>query len=1018
MQELPPTKPNFISTLKNLISKIGKKDSSASQSKGGGFPHISRQSVSSEAEASARNMTATQEEEMLATSVRLKSLSKIQPSSESEQVNLQALSLSQKFGVEIPARSSQDGPLTLAESIRRQVQEQVQPPSGVVEQAPADFVQESDPASQPMIGQWGANSSVVDSGSWQVQSQPQTSPVQDDGWGAPPVQPQASPIQDGWGAPPVQPQTSPVQDDGWGAPPAQPQTSPIQNDGWGAPPAQPQTSPIQNDGWGAPPAQPQTSPIQNDGWGVPPAQPQTSPIQNDGWGAPPAQPQTSPIQNDGWGAPPAQPQASPIQDDGWGAPPAQPQAASAEDASWSEESEQIQTGMWKAFSLEDSGLGSTASKAIPPTPKPAPAPSVEPVAEHYEMSIQEKLSLQRKQQGQMFAAPEPPAPVSSFTSIEPPTVPIPGSESTMMDRLTNILGDSITEMAQEMPTPGDVAELQVPVPEPMVPPPPTAPVVPEAPPVSEQPTADFSSYEMSIQERKQLAANISTPAPAPVPIDELPAPLPPAAPELPVSSDLKQPDIQPVSLNRRQATPVPRPANPSVAMPPPPQGASNIRPVGRGDLAQPLAKPEVSPPPVETAPIAAPPPVTAAPSAPSVPPAPPVVQETKREMPVPPAKPPLPGRPGRPPVPPPSPVPQSTADSGGLKKLDDKDMDRIFRKLGVKESELSAAQANVAEQQAAPLAAPAETSQPPAPMEIKATPAPPPPPPLPPVSQPAPVPSPPPIPAKQALPPPVPPVINAVTPTPSPIPMKTPLPPPVPPAPKASATSGQQGLFKNIDDAAVDKIFDNLGVKESKQPVPKVNVREAVQSIRSAAVETGVVATPAPKIAGIDRLDAKIETTHDSGTGKISSIGKFLLDQQDQQQIGKLSQANLNESKVRVLTLEAADEIYKLLNHVASLPGVVGSSIVGHDGIPIANNLPQEYDPESIGALALGVYFSTTNSIRKMGHNHVHQLVAKSPSGYLIIADFGGGILITVSSGQHTEQLIPLMRSITQLVAQ
>lgn len=202
------------------------------------------------------------------------------------------------------------------------------------------------------------------------------------------------------------------------------------------------------------------------------------------------------------------------------------------------------------------------------------------------------------------------------------------------------------------------------------------------------------------------------------------------------------------------------------------------------------------------------------------------------------------------------------------------------------------------------------------------------------------------------------------------------------------------------------------------EAVPKVNVREAVNTVRDVALKTGTIQKPTPQqISGISKLASSTETSEATGAGKIQ-IAKFLLDQQDQQLLGKLTQQDLAESKVRVLTLEAADEIYKLLNHLSTLPGVLGSCIVGHDGIPIANNLPQEYDPEIIGALSLGIYVNTTNTIRRMSHNHLHQMVARTVYGLLIVADFGGGILITVSSATSTEQLIPLMRSITMLVSQ
>lgn len=239
--------------------------------------------------------------------------------------------------------------------------------------------------------------------------------------------------------------------------------------------------------------------------------------------------------------------------------------------------------------------------------------------------------------------------------------------------------------------------------------------------------------------------------------------------------------------------------------------------------------------------------------------------------------------------------------------------------------------------------------------------------------------------------------------------------------PGAKPTGGAaSGIFKNIDDDAVNKIFDKLGLKEGQgeaAPVPKINVRDAVSTVVNAAVQSGTAAPP-PKIEGISKLSATAGNEQDTGSGKIAAIGKFILDNQDQEQLGRLTHKDLAESKVRVLTLEAADEIYKLLNHINALPAVIGSCIVGHDGLPVANNLPQEYDPEFIGAMSLGIYVNTTNTIMKMNHNHLHQMVAKTNYGFLIIADFGGGILITVSNAQATEQLIPLMRNITQLVAQ
>ncbi len=174
-----------------------------------------------------------------------------------------------------------------------------------------------------------------------------------------------------------------------------------------------------------------------------------------------------------------------------------------------------------------------------------------------------------------------------------------------------------------------------------------------------------------------------------------------------------------------------------------------------------------------------------------------------------------------------------------------------------------------------------------------------------------------------------------------------------------------------------------------------------------------------PQIEGIGRLDASTDSNQDAGSGRIASIGKFLLDQKDLDKIGKLTNSlrKFNDAgKLRILTKENSDDLQALLGQIGTQKGVIGSVIVGHDGLLIANTMPGDMDAESVGVWALGVYMNTEHVTKKMGHDRVHQVVSRTPRGYVIIADFGGGLLVTVTEGKDTDSLIPLMRTITQLV--
>jgi predicted regulator of Ras-like GTPase activity (Roadblock/LC7/MglB family) len=226
-----------------------------------------------------------------------------------------------------------------------------------------------------------------------------------------------------------------------------------------------------------------------------------------------------------------------------------------------------------------------------------------------------------------------------------------------------------------------------------------------------------------------------------------------------------------------------------------------------------------------------------------------------------------------------------------------------------------------------------------------------------------------------------------------------------PPAPAQKPPNA--GLF-SIDDSVIEKIFsDNLGINEGAQ-----------SSINKGEARHEPAALPPPKIEGVGRLDARVDHNQDTGSGRISSIGKFLLDQKDLEKIGKISGSDLSDSSMKILTTEAYQDITALLHQIGAQKGVVGSVIVGHDGLLIANTMPPEIEAESMGVWALGLYMNTEHVIQKMGQKRVHQIVSKTPKGYVIVADFGGGILVTISDGTTTDSLIPLMRAITQLVTQ
>ncbi|HEY9676574.1 MAG TPA: roadblock/LC7 domain-containing protein [Drouetiella sp.] len=112
------------------------------------------------------------------------------------------------------------------------------------------------------------------------------------------------------------------------------------------------------------------------------------------------------------------------------------------------------------------------------------------------------------------------------------------------------------------------------------------------------------------------------------------------------------------------------------------------------------------------------------------------------------------------------------------------------------------------------------------------------------------------------------------------------------------------------------------------------------------------------------------------------------------------------------LTPEQQKELEKILEEVNAVKSVIGSLIVGHDGVLLASKLPSRYDAEFLGLTALGVFTSTIAGIKKMDHQQLHQIVAKTNRGHMTIADFGEGLLVTLTDDTAVESSTKVMQRI------
>ena len=149
--------------------------------------------------------------------------------------------------------------------------------------------------------------------------------------------------------------------------------------------------------------------------------------------------------------------------------------------------------------------------------------------------------------------------------------------------------------------------------------------------------------------------------------------------------------------------------------------------------------------------------------------------------------------------------------------------------------------------------------------------------------------------------------------------------------------------------------------------------------------------------------------------GNIQSLGKFLLDPASEQSIARMIDAGHGNGQRRVLTVEQANDLAECLDRLGSDPFVAGSIVIGYDGLLLAKALGQGMDAETMTSFTLATYISSVDIARKMGHTKVRQLVSQTEHGYVIFADFGHGILVTVTNKGNTDSLLPLLDKVEQI---
>jgi len=151
--------------------------------------------------------------------------------------------------------------------------------------------------------------------------------------------------------------------------------------------------------------------------------------------------------------------------------------------------------------------------------------------------------------------------------------------------------------------------------------------------------------------------------------------------------------------------------------------------------------------------------------------------------------------------------------------------------------------------------------------------------------------------------------------------------------------------------------------------------------------------------------------------GRIAHIGKFLIDRRDAEKIERfIENGAASKSGVHILSLEAVEKLNASLKKVDKQSGVIGSCIIGRDGLLRVSSMPVEYDSESLGTCALAVYLTAANTSGSMHRGKVEQIIVRSRMGYMVIVEIGELILICLTAALEPDQLSKLVKKISRSV--
>lgn len=243
------------------------------------------------------------------------------------------------------------------------------------------------------------------------------------------------------------------------------------------------------------------------------------------------------------------------------------------------------------------------------------------------------------------------------------------------------------------------------------------------------------------------------------------------------------------------------------------------------------------------------------------------------------------------------------------------------------------------------------------------------------------------------------------------------------PAPAAApaAAPTNSGMFDSNDlDGALDDLFGDAPIAPASNPlgdIENLNFDDLDTTPDPTPFSTDSIGSDFLASFKLDDSKAAPESTgpkpKHQGEG-LAPMSKMLVDQSTLEDIirraEKLGSKGLTTTQV--IMAAQGESFDDLLNEVNEVPGVIGTLIVGNDGLVIANTMPEDIDKEIVGALTSSIYLNLDVQVKQMQRGSMRRLVIKTDQGHTVLSTLEMGTMVAFSDASASFSLNKLLAAV------